>query len=209
MSAQIGNETHPSMPLLDKHVRHLDQDLNQRYLAARDPTERCRFATAGLANLSLWLAWLRSSEVFGLEWCNLGVTEPQDGPQEDLPLGCGVFNFRLSPETKSSRTKRADVVAAYETLSGLHLGKWFHRSCVTAGIGPNWSQTRMAIYLHEDGTPWTSLYFCQHFLYPSLQAQQAAGNAYLRPYSGGIGNTLEDKFWLLHCYRRGARSHVS
>jgi hypothetical protein len=124
MSAQIWDEAHPSMPLLDKHVRHLGQDLNQRYLGTRTPTDRHRFATVGLANLSLWLAWLRSSEVFGLDWCDRGVREPRNGPQEDLPLGCEVFHFCLSPETKSSRTKRADVVAAYETLSGLHLGNF-------------------------------------------------------------------------------------
>jgi hypothetical protein len=209
MSAQIGDEAHPPMPLLDKHVHHLDQDLNQRYLGAQIPTDRRHFATAGLANLSLWLAWLCSSKVFGLEWCDLGVTEPHNGPQEDLPLGCGVFLFRLSPEIKSSHTKRADVVAAYETLSGLHLDKWFHRSRVAAGIGTTWSNTRLASFLHDDGTPWTSLYFRQQFLYPSLHAQQAAGDAYLRPHSGGLGNTLEANFWSLHCYQCRARSHVS
>jgi hypothetical protein len=85
----------------------------------------------------------------------------------------------------------------------------FHQSRVAVGIGTNWSNTWLAIFLHDDGTPWMSLYVRQQFLYPSLRAQQAAGDAYLRPYSGGIDNTLEDKFWLLHCYRRGAQSHVS
>jgi hypothetical protein len=113
MSARIGDEVHPSMPLLDKHVRHFDQDLNQRYLGARTPVDQCCFATAGLANLSLGLAWLCSSEVFSLEWCDhAGITEPENGPEEDLPLGCGVFNFRLSPENKSSHTKCANAVAA-------------------------------------------------------------------------------------------------
>jgi hypothetical protein len=46
-------------------------------------------------------------------------------------------------------------------------------------------------------------------LYPALRAQQQDGDPYLRPFTGGPGNSLEDKFWSLHCYRRGARTHVS
>ncbi len=75
-------------------------------------------ALAGLANLFLWLGWLRSSKTFGLHWHDLQTTEPADGPLDDLPVGCGVLHYRLLPETKSSRTKRADLAIAYATLSG-------------------------------------------------------------------------------------------
>jgi hypothetical protein len=33
---------------------------------------------------------LHSSETFGLAWQDLVVTEPADGPVDDLPIGCGV-----------------------------------------------------------------------------------------------------------------------
>jgi hypothetical protein len=46
-------------------------------------------------------------------------------------------------------------------------------------------------------------------LYPFLYQRQVLGDPYLTPYSGGRGNSIEEKFWSLHCYRRGARSHVS
>jgi hypothetical protein len=209
MSSRIGDEARPSVALLDCHVRALDQDLDGRYRAARRPRERRKVALAGLANLTLWLGWLRSSEVFGLHWGDFSVLEPCNGPQEDLPFGCGAVTLRLAPETKSSRTKRADVCVAYETLSGYHIGKWFHRARVATGVGPDWTANTTRVFIAADGSPWTSLHFRQHFLYPSLRAQQAAGDPYLRPYHGGVGNTLETKFWSLHCYRRGARSHVS
>jgi hypothetical protein len=185
MSARIGDEAHPSVSLLDKHVSALDHKLNKQYQLAQRPEDKRRFALAGHTNLTLWLAWLWSSETFGLEWGDLFVTEPCDGPEQDLPVGCGVVNYRLSPETKSSRTKRANVCVAYATLSGLNVGKWFHQARVASGVGPDWSNNHTNFFTHEDGTKWTSRYFRQVFLYPSLRAQQSAGDAYLKPYAGG------------------------
>jgi hypothetical protein len=63
------------------------------------------------------------------------------------------------------------------TLSGLHLGKWFHRTRIAAGIGTNWSNTLMAIFLLDNGTPWRSLYIFQQFLYLSLPAPTQVGSA--------------------------------
>jgi hypothetical protein len=118
MSARIGDEAQPSLPLLDRHVRHLDAALDRRYGLARTHSERRELALAGFSNLTLWLGWLRSSKTFGLHWHDLQTTEPADGPLDDLPVGCGVLHYRLLPETKSSRTKRADLAIAYATLSG-------------------------------------------------------------------------------------------
>jgi hypothetical protein len=71
------------------------------------------------------------------------------------------------------------------------------------------SHSNARVFTQSDGTPWTSKFFCRRFLSPSLQRQRAAGDPYLHPFNGSPGNTLEAKFWSLHCYRRGARSHVS
>jgi hypothetical protein len=209
MGARLGNETRPSVALLDRHVRALDQDLEQRYRATGYPHIRRTLALAGFANLSLWLGWLRSSEVFDLEWRDVSALEPRHGPQEDLPPGCGALTYRLLPETKSSRTKRADVCVAYETFSGYHAGKWFHRARTASGVGVNWESDHTWLFTHDDGTPWTSYSFRHQFLYPTLRAQQADNDPYLRAYNGGLGNTLGNKCWSLHWYRRGARSHVS
>ncbi len=118
---------------------------------------------------------------------------------------------------RASRTKQrgtstgADVCKrqAYKTLSGYHLGKWFHRARTAAGLGANWRHSSECILSHADGTPWTSRYFRKKFLYPSLHHQRSAGDPYLRPFDGTPGNNIEAKFWSLHCYLRGARLHVS
>jgi hypothetical protein len=127
MSARIGQDTHQSVALLDRHARFLVLDLDEKYLNARTPSLWRSLALAGLASLVFWLAWLRSSELFGLRWMDVGVVEPVDGPTLDLNRGCGAVLFRLSPETKSSRTRQADVPVAYGTLSGYHIDKWLQK----------------------------------------------------------------------------------
>jgi hypothetical protein len=47
-------------------------------------------------------------------------------------------------------------------------------------------------------------------LIQSLNAQRLNGDASLIPFVGSTpGNTLAEKFWSMHSYRREARSHVS
>ena len=93
MRARVGDESRPAMPLLDRHVRSLNQYLEGAYRdAATDSARRC-FALAGSATLLLWLGWLRSSEVFGLRWCDVEITTPEDGPTLDLPRGIGVVTL--------------------------------------------------------------------------------------------------------------------
>jgi integrase len=128
MRARVGDETHPSVALLDCHVRELDQELNRSYLASTSNLERRELALAGLANLFLWLGWLRSSECWDLTWEDLMVIEPADSATVDLPTGCGMVSGRLAPKTKSAWSHRPDVPMAYKLLSGFHLGKWFHRA---------------------------------------------------------------------------------
>ena len=209
MQARIGTQSHPSIPLLDRHIRTLDAELNQAYLNARSPRARRRAARAGLANLFLWLGWLRSSEVFGLRWCDVFCLPPELGGQLDLPPNCGLLSLRLLPETKSSRSVAADVILAYKTLSGLHPGKWYERLLALHPTPGLVDTNTSPMFAHEDGTPWTSLHFRHVVLYPSLRRQRTQGNALLSAFDNRPGNTIEDKFYSLHCYRRGARSHVS
>ena len=46
-------------------------------------------------------------------------------------------------------------------------------------------------------------------MYPALYELQRQGDYALQAYTLEGGNRIEDKFWSLHCYRRGARSFVS
>ena len=205
LAARVGTHTRPSVPLLDRHVRLLDISLNQRFMAARTDPERRRCALAGLANLILWLGWLRATETFSLTWSDLEVVIPADGPSRDLPPNCGMLLLTLLPETKSSRSASADVVISYQTLSGLHPGKWFHRA---HRLRPS-SSPSDPIFSDADGKQWTSYHFRSVYLYPALLEQRGAGDAFLLAFNGTPGNTIYDKFWSLQAYRRGGRSHVS
>lgn len=203
MMTRIGEDVRPSIALLDNQVRQLDQSLNRRFANAHDPIEKRELALAGFANLTLWLGWLRTSECFGLQWNDCTVLVPARARELDLPSGCGLVTLRLAPETKSMRSRRPDVILAYETMSGLNLGKWVYRVRAHKGVAHS------NIFVHLDGTPWTSKYFRATHLYPFLYQLQAAGDPYLTPFNGTLGNSIEEKFWSLHCYRRGGRSHVS
>jgi hypothetical protein len=52
------------------------------------------------------------------------VVLPNNGPSQNLPPVIGAAEYQLKPKTKSDLTVAADIVIAFETLSGLSLGKW-------------------------------------------------------------------------------------
>jgi hypothetical protein len=159
IAARIGDDVTPLVALLDRHIRFLTAELDERYLSAKKPKARRTAALSGLATLLLWLGWLRSSETFNLRWSDFHVVEPGDGPTVDLPLSCGVVGVRLGPETKSSRTKAVDLPMAYQTLSGYHLGKWFHRACRSSDIGADYQNSTSRVSTHPVGTRWKSYYY--------------------------------------------------
>ena len=97
------------MVLLDRHVRFMNQEFEHHFRNSHTAYTRRYWAKAGLANLLLWLGWLRSGELFGLTGQDIEVTLPVDGPRKDLPAGMGCLLLRLQEETKSDRTRRADV----------------------------------------------------------------------------------------------------
>lgn len=201
-ATRIGQESTPSVALLDRHVRKIDADLTSRFWAARTRAARRELSKAGLLNTLLWLAWLRSMEAFSLKWADVQVIEPADGPSVDLPKGIGAVLLQLLPETKSSRTKKADVVCAYKTMSGYTLGRWISRArCYSKA-----SDSEL-LFCHPNGRAWDSLYFRETYLYPGLRSQQAAGDPLLKAFDALTGpNSIAAKFWSLHCDRRGART---
>lgn len=196
--------------MLHRHVAYLDRELLLQYRQETDDFRRQDLALAGLLNIVLWLGWLRSSEALGAEWTDLHVTLPADGPSLDLPLGTGAIQFRLRPETKSSRSIRADMILAYCSGSGLGLGRWVLRCAQATRLPAShlWG-SRQKVFQHCDGSPWTSREFRERYLYPSLRRQRASGDPYLLPFDTLQGLSLEEAFWGLGSYRNGARSHVS
>ncbi|CAJ1960563.1 unnamed protein product, partial [Cylindrotheca closterium] len=85
MVARMGDYSWPSVALLDRHIRALDHFLDRQFYEATSDVQRRDIALAGLANLVLWLGWLRSAECFGLNWEDCSILEPEDYGQADLP----------------------------------------------------------------------------------------------------------------------------
>ena len=199
LSSRMGDLTNPSHALLERHVREVGLYLNHIYKTATDPIVRREAALGGLANLLLWLGWLRSMECFTLTWEDVDSIHHSRSAKYELPTGVGFLELRLAPETKSNRTKRVDVVIAHLSGSGFQPARWFRRA---RSQSPGSSCTSL-IFTDAAGAPWTSQFFRQQFLYPVLRRLKNAGDPSLTRLE------IELAFWSLHCYRRGARSHVS
>jgi len=210
LSIRLGTETQPSFPLQERHVRWLDTDLRRRLTATTSPLARRTLALAGLLNLTLWLGWLRARESLDLQWNRITVLDtPELISSQDLPPGVGAALLQLGPETKTHRTVSADCVLSLRTAAGFDWHFWWTCVLQTCDVDYPAPADGRCIFVHADGTPWTSLFFRTSFLYPALELQRLEGDAYLRPFDGSPGNSLAAKFYSLHCYRRGARTHVS
>jgi hypothetical protein len=208
LSARIGAETRPSFPVLDRHVRALDKALQARFTKATTHAAKVETCKAALANLTFWLAWLRSMECFLLRWADVHVTRPQDGPREGLPPGLGAVVLDLTPETKTSRSMKKDVVIAYETLSRLKWGEWFLRYKALMHGRAGWEQDTRYLFCFENGTPWTSAYFRLTYVIPQLYKMKTDGDPYLSKFDDIPGNRIEDWVHSMHSYRHGARESV-
>jgi hypothetical protein len=127
MSRRMGDATQPSWTLNHAHMMFLDRRFEELWNLAVDAQGRHELATAACANLIAWFGWLRGGKLFGLSVSDVSVTTPDNGPVLGLPLGVGVVQARLAPETKSNPTRTADVVVAYQSGSGLSLEKWMQR----------------------------------------------------------------------------------
>jgi len=148
-------------------------------------------------------------ELFSLRWCDITVTTPADGPVLDLPVNVGALQFRLLKQTKTDRTRTADLILAYSSILGLRPGLWVSRLQGLLGLAHGGTcGSEDLVFQHHNGKPWDSRYFREQYLIPSLQAQRLASDAALHPYDGSPSNTLAEKFWSMHSYRRGGRSHA-
>ena len=204
-ATRIGDHSSPSTALLHRHIKWLDTDLRRRLRHASSLHEQRWIVTAGLLNLTLWLGWLRSQEAFALRWCDVSAIGPHQSDRADLPRGLGVLVFRLTPATKSDRTRTADVVIAYTCRSGLSIGWWWTKLCSLQPQGATLTSTD-PLFTFGPNRHWTSQLFRTQVLYPALVAQQLQGDGFLQPFTDD--NSIPTKFWSLNSYRRGARTHA-
>jgi hypothetical protein len=127
MAKRMGDHSKPPIALTLRRVLWVMQHLDAKWEACKTPSARREIAAAAVAHLFAWLGWLRSVELFSLTWDDVTLTRPQHDPWVGLALGTGVIELRLLPETKTNRTKVADIVIAYACASGLALGVWLER----------------------------------------------------------------------------------
>ena len=205
LSVRLGTETRPSTALLGRHVAAFDTFVQTQYRQAPVGSSVQRtWALVGLANTILWLGWLRGSEVFNLRWRDIRVTLPRNGPREDLPPNVGMIGLRLGPATKSSQSAAVDVVISFDSLSGLSCGRWLRRAQAADLPFGDIAQDPRYVFRHSDGRIWSSSFFRSCFLHPFLEHLQSTGDPFLRAFDDVAGNTIPDKFWSLHSYRRGS-----
>ena len=203
LRARIGDNPQPSFALLHRHVEWMDRYFRRALDCCDNAAGRLYWCRAAVANLLFWLGWLRSREVFELTWAQVLLIPPSAGRRYDLPLGSGAVLITLALETKSNRVSAADVAVAHHSFTGLSLGQWLTR---LAAYDNRQELDHRFLFRTDQGGRWTSAGYWEDFLYPALRAQRPT-DPYLRPFS--TDDDLRAKFWSLHCYRRGARSHVS
>lgn len=200
MSRRMGTQSKPSYALSRVHIAYLDAHFETAYQDASSNEERLEIGTAGCANLLHWLGWLRGGEVFNMSRDDVKITLPVDGPTLALPEGFGAVECNLGPDTKSDPTAIADVLIAFETISGLSLGRWLLRVLDHAPALPGHLLSTAANF------KWTSSYFRHKYAWPLLEQQRLEGEPTLQHFSDQPGNRIRDKVWGMHSWRRGGRS---
>jgi len=206
MSKRLGSGSTPPVALTATQIYWQDARCHRLLNEAVTDIERLAICTAGATNAMAWLTWLRGSELFGLDWEDIEVTTPDEGPTLGLDPGIGCVGLRLLPETKTNRTSRADMYVAYHSASGLSIGIWLqrlrdlHQHLFQRTTGP--------VFCHLSGDRWTSTHYRHTYLYPWLGQQRVEGDPMLQRYDpASDDNNIPARFFSMGSYRRGGRSH--
>jgi hypothetical protein len=93
MSKRMGNDSKPPIALTLRQVLWIMAYLETQWKALWGIPERHEIAAAAVPNLTGWLGWLQSQELFSLTWGDVTVTQPKDGPCLGLPAGVGVIEM--------------------------------------------------------------------------------------------------------------------
>jgi hypothetical protein len=203
MERRLGHSSKPSWALSYVHIKWMDDQFKFAWGMAGSAPERHDIAVAATANLLAYLGWLRGGEIFEASTTDVTVTTPVQGPTRGLPPHVGAVEFNLLLETKSDPCRVADIVIAYETLSGLSLGLWMQRlrTFEPARAGHLFSSKRYPV--------WTSRIFREDFAWPLLELMRSAGEPTLAPFTDHPGGRIRDLIWSIHSWRRAGRSRVS
>ena len=92
-------------------------------------------------------------------------------------MGVGAVEFILGSETKSDACRMADVIMAWESLSGLSMGRWLLR---LNGFVPHIGNKLFSTSIKPH---WTSRHFRDQFAYPLLEQMQQEGEPTLKVFT--------------------------
>ena len=206
LERRLGTDSNPSIALQDCHVRANLGYREQIITTTCQPQVQYQHVLAQLAESLLWLGWLRGGEVFGLRWEDIEVVRPSLRPKYGLPPRSGALLLRLLEATKGDQTRTADHIIAYTTASGLSPGTYFETAY---SLRPATARPSDYIFLTESGRRWNSYHFRETYMYPGLTRQWHNQDPHLRTFAPRSPEDLPKKFYSLHSYRRGGRTHVS
>jgi hypothetical protein len=202
MGRRLGENNKPPTALTYEQVSGMIEMRSKQWSDSLPPRARYMLAAPVIVDLCGWLGWLRGGELFGLTREDVDIICPEFGPIHGLPARVGAVNLMLDPATKSSPTRQADVVISYDSWSGLSFGLWMER-LFGAMDDLNWT-TGPLFRNPTDGKLWDSAYFRTVFLYPSLRWLRDCGMLSLQKYDDREHFSVEDWFYSMGCYRRGA-----
>ena len=208
LSSRLGTATRPSRIIHASHIQY-NQTYRIKLLHSTSLSllQRYNIVAAEVVELIGFLGWLRGGECFSLRRRDIVLIPPSEGLSHGLPNGVGAILLKLLPETKSSRTLRADVVIAWTTSSGLFLGRWMTLLFLlleNLGLGGLDERLFQNPTSHR---PWDSTEYRYRHLFPLLHVQRQANDPYLSKFVGSPGHTFGDHFTMFHLYRRSGRSH--
>lgn len=211
MSRRLGTATSPSKAITFEMIwwNEIYRERVWKKLSSQKAPPRQLYDVAASASAEIlsFLGWLRGTECFSLQWDDIDITPPHLGPTQGLKRGLGMIQLFLQHATKTSQTKRADVVIAYQTYGGLQPGKWIKRLFI---LSLQLGYHESFLFQQVDGTPWTSSYYRHNILIPLLLLQRQEGNLILQKlHSPDPISAITTAFWSWHSYRRGGRTHVS
>jgi hypothetical protein len=204
MARRLGTQTKQSWALSHIHIAYINRKLQEAYIKGKSPIYRHELACAAMANLLAYLGWLHGTELFDAEADELTVILPEDATLYEIPTHVGAVLLNLLKETKSNPCQVADIVAAYETLSGLNLGFWAQEL-------QTFTSTNDDGYLFsmKHNPKWTSCYFRETYAWPLLEQMRTVDKEpSLQMFGDKKGKRIRDKLYSMHSWHRTERSRA-
>ena len=205
IGSRLGTESKPSQALTYRHIKWNQQYRSHLLRSQTSLYQQYTLVAAQCVELIAWLGWLRSTELFSLRLSDVELVPPSQGAIYGLPPKIGAIILRLPPSTKGSRNKKADIVIAWKTATGLSLGPTLQLLFKLINK-LQWTDPDCFLFRSTTNNHWSSHYFRHNHLYPLLHLQHLQNDPTLRHININSPHDIPHHFYSLHSYRRGAET---